>query len=522
MFAISSINGVSDILTDTVLTIFLSLFTIITVFVGVWFIAANINKPKSTNIGKINALGIAWIIIVIGMAIRIAFSLITVGYLGINSTQPHATSGGLVSFYKQIAAILDGDFSGRQFYVLPSYLGAIFGGMLDLVGKFDTGGNIIMRLFIRLPFMLCDAAAALILFKIAKKYANSYVGVGLVALYMLCPVLFFGSSIWGSVLSVLALLLLLSFYFMTQRNFLGLSISYALAILTAREAVFFLPVFGVFYAFYFIKSLRANRDNEEIIPFKKLVMHKELGLMYRLPFYLLASLLLMYVFSLPTLKTEGYSFLSWFSLIYIQPFSDITSFGTNSFSVYNLFGKNNAIIASRVPFWIISLGFLLVATALCYVLYSSKKNRANMVLVGCYVFLTLVIYSLGFSEISLLPVLTLLLLAFILIKDKRILHIFGLLALIIVVNGSVVMMTSGYFANAAISEFATSTGTALLSNSGFGNVINIICSAVAMLTHLYFTLIVLDVSLSNRRMLFSVDNYSFGSSMKSWFEVRNK
>jgi len=166
MFAISSINGVSDILTDTVLTIFLSLFTIITVFVGVWFIAANINKPKSTNIGKINALGIAWIIIVIGMAIRIAFSLITVGYLGINSTQPHATSGGLVSFYKQIAAILDGDFSGRQFYVLPSYLGAIFGGMLDLVGKFDTGGNIIMRLFIRLPFMLCDAAAALILFKI--------------------------------------------------------------------------------------------------------------------------------------------------------------------------------------------------------------------------------------------------------------------------------------------------------------------------------------------------------------------
>lgn len=522
MFALSTINGVSELLTDTVLTIFLSLFTIITVFVGVWFIAANINKPKTTNIGKVNALGVVWIIVFIGMAIRVAFSLIMVGYLGINSTQPNATSGGLISFYKQIGAILDGDFSNRQFYVLPSYIGALFGGILDLVGKFDTGGNIIMRLFIRLPFMLCDAAAALILFNIAKKYINSYVGVGFAALYMLCPVFFFGSSMWGSIMSMLALLMLLSFYFMTQKNFLGLTISYALALLTAKEAVFFLPIFGVFYVYYFIKSLRANRENEEIISFKQHVMHKELGLMYRIPFYLVASLVLMYVISLPTLSKEGYSFASWFNLIYIKPFSDVTSFGMNAFSVYNLFGKNNASIASRVPFWIISLGFMLVATALCYVLYTSKKNRANLALIGCYVFLTLAIYSLGFSELSTLPVLAMLLLTFTLVKDKRIMHIFGILAFIIILNGCTVMMTSGYFANVAIKDFASSSGTALLSKSGFGNIINIICSALAMLMHLYFTLIVLDVSLSNKRMLFSVNDNSFGSAMKSWFAVREK
>ncbi|MCL2675591.1 MAG: hypothetical protein FWE84_03255 [Firmicutes bacterium] len=557
MFILSALDGTIDI-NDIVMLVFLGLVTLICVFIGVWFIAANVNKPDRKTLGKkMRITDAAFAVSGVGFAIRVAFSLATVGYLGIKAAQPHMSERGLLELYTFIHKVFAGTVEPGNIYPLPGYLGIVMGGILKLFGAFDYSivspvGNVWMQVFIRLPYMLCDTVAVMVLFKIAKKYSNGHVALGLSAIYALCPIFFFGSSMWGSHLSILSLLILLSLYFMTQKNFLGLTVAYGLTLLTAIEALYFLPVFAVFYAYHFIRGLKLDREAKKQamraefkggttgkiaqnakkpqdnntpakMTFKECFFDAERGLAYRIPVYIIGSLIVMYLVSLPMLGGAEYNFFTWFAQIYIYPFSRVDFFGINAFKIYNLFGMNNAHIGenvSGVVRGLIGFGFMAIATALVYVMYSSRKNRANMVLIACYVFVTLSVYSMGMSEMSLLPVLAALLLAFALVKDKRILHIFSLLAFVMIINGCAVMVNAGYFTVVSIKEFALGEGSAFLSDSTFGTVMNTVCTVLAVLTHLYFTLVALDVSISNKRLLFAPQNDSFGESVGDWFRLK--
>jgi hypothetical protein len=112
------------------------------------------------------------------------------------------------------------------------------------------------------------------------------------------------------------------------------------------------------------------------------------------------------------------------------------------------------------------------------------------------------------------------LLSFILIKDRRILQVFSFLSLTVLVNSVSVLISAGYLNNASEYLFDSSfyTGTSLL-NVGAGMAVSIVCSVVTVLTHLYSTLILLDLAMSSRRKLLSYNNsVSMAKSFALWMK----
>jgi hypothetical protein len=59
--------------------------------------------------------------------------------------------------------------------------------------------------------------------------------------------------------------------------------------------------------------------------------------------------------------------------------------------------------------------------------------------------------------------------------------------------------------------------------SGFPFVISVSMSVLAILTHMYMTVVVLDVCMSNNRVTLNTNPLiSFGESNKAWLKFRNK
>jgi hypothetical protein len=247
------------------------------------------------------------------------------------------------------------------------------------------------------------------------------------------------------------------------------------------------------------------------------------GLVLRLPIYLVGSLLVMYLLQMPMLVDQNYNFFKWFNLLFIKPFAELHYFSFNALSIYNLFARNNAVMETTFPRIIFSLIFMLIATAVVLVVYTSKKNRVGLVLLGAYIFLTLAVYFMDFSAMSLLPMLGILLLSFIFIKDKRLLQVFTLLSFCMILNACAVIFVSGGFSSPDLVELAGTTGlTSVLADSPFGTTMNVISSIIAILTHLYMTYIVLDITLSQSVKMFNVEGNSFGATMKDWLKSTAK
>lgn len=512
----ATLNGINSMASDLAFLIFFAVFTLIVVAFAVWMISYSVNKEDTKKVGTMSVSSVVWIVIILGFILRFVFSLMITGFRGLDYAA-NITTGGMEELYSEVRQIIQGGLSGSvsfNNYPLPLYIFSIFGGILNLFGAYSVTGNIAMQVMFKLPLALCDAAAAYIIYKIASKYNHSLVGLALAIIYSLCPIFFFTSGIWGSTTSIFALLTLLSLYFMVERKFLGLAISYGLALLTSSDALFLLPIFGVFVVYYFIKSIKANRN--VMMSFSERFNDNELGLVFRLPLYLVCSIIVLYLVNLPLL--ESANFFGWFNGLFIKPFTKLDYFSYNSLSIYNLFGKNGAGIAGSFPIWIFSVLFLAISLALVLVIYLSKKNRANLVLISTYLMITLSIYFMDFSELNLVPVLAALLLAYAVVKDKRILKIFCVFALITFVNASAVMISGGFLNSLPYSAFNNSGITTLLSGENtFGLVINLTCSVIAILTHLYTTAVVLDVALGENRRLFNYRGDSFGSAMTEWF-----
>ena len=72
-----------------------------------------------------------------------------------------------------------------------------------------------------------------------------------------------------------------------------------------------------------------------------------------------------------------------------------------------------------------------------------------------------------------------------------------------------------------ISSAVGYTGSEILS--GGISAVNIVCSALAVLTHLYATVVLLDISMSNKRKVLPYDsNIGFGRAMAEFFSIKKK
>lgn len=124
----------------------------------------------------------------------------------------------------------------------------VFGGaawFYKLLSPEFTSGTTLYRIVIKLPFIFADLGMALALFFVVKKLRSERAGLLAALLFVLHPVAWFDSAVWGqsdilfSLLSFLAVVLLAK-----ERFWIGGALV-ALALLTKVQAVIFLPIIGL-------------------------------------------------------------------------------------------------------------------------------------------------------------------------------------------------------------------------------------------------------------------------------------
>ncbi len=496
-------------LSSILYTVFFTVLTVVAIIAfAVLFVKFSqpITQDENTEVAvkPINAGGMLAIIIVIGLLLRLVFTFVVRGERGlfneISSFIAYVNQNGFISDYYSA-------FSVGNVYPL-NYLMFSFTGLLSNAFGVSVISEI-MPLFTKLPSILFDLGTAIVLFIATKKYTNEKCALIVSAFYCVFPVSVFASSVWGSTLSILAFFLVLCGAFIANKNVVGAIIAYSLALLTSSTAIYVFPVIAVYVIYTLVKACVYVHKNKPMT-LKNVISCSSASAVFTVPLTIVLSIAVCYLITLPSIiGSIGANFFTYIYTFYLSPIVKIRFFGTNSLGIFNVFTRNGAVLDSSFPIIIFSILFALIITGVVLLTYLSKRNRANLIYTIAYALLTLSVYFVGFSELSLVSILPIMILAFVLIRDKRILQVTLLLFTAVIFNASFTFIKGNYFnADASIIEINT-----LLKSGGY-MAVNIICSCIAVICHVYATLILLDVSLSGKRKL-------FGDSAKTSDVIKN-
>ncbi len=144
-----------------------------------------------------------------------------------------AYDGGLYSFYT------NGIFSDYP----PGYIYILYiVGFINHIFGFNTAG---MYFVLKIPAMLCDILCAALLLKTVDK--NKAHATLCAALLLFNPAILINSAVWGQVDSVFTIFVLLTMYFIYNKQLYPAYFAFAAAVFIKPQALFYIPV--VFYAF---------------------------------------------------------------------------------------------------------------------------------------------------------------------------------------------------------------------------------------------------------------------------------
>ncbi|MBR2988867.1 MAG: hypothetical protein IKC64_03990, partial [Clostridia bacterium] len=157
-------------------------------------------------------------------------------------------------------------------------------------------------------------------------------------------------------------------------------------------------------------------------------------------------------------------------------------------------------VGSEFPVVLFIVLFCLIIVGIVSVIYFSKRNTASVCLIVTYVLYTVVTYYIGINLTDIVPVCALLLLSYILTQDKRILASFGLTSLATTMLAFVAMDNAGCLNMNPINTFYK---TVFQIVDGAGVVFLIIATVISIISHIYTSFTVLDITISNKRKLLS-------------------
>lgn len=498
-FIFASLSTVSNNSLDVLFVVMFALLTIVILLLGVGLLSKFVSKPKVETVSAVqsskvtiqstpfNYKAILLVVLAIGFLIRILFVMTIKGARedinNIFNIMLVSSKSGMSVYYSNSPAV-----TNPILIYIYSFMG-LFTKMFSL-----SSDSFAMQVLSKLPLIISDIILAIVLYKIAKKYINEYVAVIIAGLVCIFPPFILVSSVWGSVLSIAMLLLVISAYFIVTKNMIGLFITYSLATLTHKDALFIFPIIAVYVVYNFIKAIKYAKANK-LSSFSDIMANKNSKNAILIPILFILSMLVMYLISLPIVHSSYYSFFTWFNNMFFKPLTTNQYFGYNALNIYNLFSRNGIEFQSGAVSNVFLIIFALIITLVVLVVYISRKNRATLVLLTAYVIMTLSVFYIGFKELDNILTVGLLLLSFVLIRDKRILKVLFFLSIALILNASFVLANAGYLNNLTDDKF---TLGATLLTSGAGLAISIVSSVIAILSEIYFTLVVLDIGLGNK------------------------
>ncbi len=194
------------------------------------------------------------IITLVGLFLRLFLAMLPGFQIDVNDWFAWATrlnQVGLSNFYNpQVFS----DYTPGFLYILGA-LGFIR-NLLHLDGK-------LFYLLLKIPAILSETVLGVIIYKEVNKHTSKLYSSLAAAFILFNPALIFNSSVWGQIDSILALLLYLAIYYLSNRKLIIASIMLAAAFLIKPQAIAIFPVFLIF----FIKKFSVKNFLKLIIPF---------------------------------------------------------------------------------------------------------------------------------------------------------------------------------------------------------------------------------------------------------------
>ncbi len=510
-FIVSAANTNSFTI-GTVLTVTFMLLAVAGIFAVVCLAArySGTEKARAVSVGGMNPLYVLGIVGIIGLVARLLFVFIINGY-GPDYSASYAVANSV--------RVNSGFGTYTENYLgtgpLLGYIYAAFGGMGIALNL--SKDALWMQFFIKLPYILADIAAFALLYYAVSKYVNRYVGLAVSSVYFLSPVFFMTSSVWGSPVSLYALALLLIGYFLLSKNAFGMVCATAAGLLLDVSFVFVAVIVAAYLLYLLtvaiIETVKTRPSLDTI------ARDATLSNVYYIPICLLLGFMGIYLISLPAYYPDGVGTIgAVYKELFVSPLDFNSSdsafmyFSRNGLGIFTLFVQNNQLIGNRFPKLLYSGIILALALAFMLLMFLSKRNRANLLLVLSFVWTTVSVYFVGSTELSIVPALLLLLLAFSVIKDKRLLHVFAILSLTVTLNAMLVMFGGEQFGMSLVAD------RFLMNEDGLLNIFSILLSVITVLAHLFFAVVTIDVSLTKHRVVFSTgEDSGIGECIRNWY-----
>jgi dolichyl-phosphate-mannose-protein mannosyltransferase len=315
-------------------------------------------------------------------------------------TQGHSTD---ISCFKAWALRL-AEVGGHNFYQ-PGYFADYPPGYMVVLYLLGTAAKLLritgtpfFALLLKLIPILADIIIGLIIYRTAQKTMPEKNSAIPMLLFAFSPAIIINSALWGQIDSFFSLFILLSLLCVYNENYIPGAALYALSALIKPQAFIIAPIYLAVY-------LRT----------------KSLKLIIKSAAAAAATVLIV---SLPF--TRGFDF-TWLADKYIKTLSSYPYATVNAYNIYALMGYNWKSITAKLAIFPVSVwSNLVIAAVASGSIWLCLKVKKRDIVFYCAYLAVATLFTLGakMHERYLYPALILLLLTYILNRDKRFLFLF--------------------------------------------------------------------------------------------------
>lgn len=321
--------------------------------------------------------------------------------------------------------------------------------VLAVIGKIGNTSafSSYFNLLLKLPSIFADIITSILIYRLARKQLSRSMGTILAAVYLFNPAVLVNSSVWGQVDSFFTMILVLGIYMLAEGKVGVSGVFFTAAVLMKPQGIIFLPIL-------FFELVRLKNVKE----FVKTA---------------LVSLITAVLIALPFMLTNG---VTWIFKLYSGTVGEYPYASVNAFNFFSLIGKNYAKDTGTIlgiSYHNLGMAAIVLVTILTFAIYIKGNNKklapaaALIEIAGVFTFAS------SMHERYLFPAVALSILAYIYLKDKRI------LALII-----------GF----SITVFSNTYSVLLQSSRSSNSPVAIVISALNILLFVYSTKVIIDVS----------------------------
>ncbi len=293
-----------------------------------------------------------------------------------------AYENGLSEFYSSEAFT---DYPPGFIYVLW-IIGAIF-SMCKI--PYMSGPCLLL---LKLPAILCDIVAGVLIYRLAKKDADEGRATFFTALYLLNPAIFLNSALWGQVDAVFTLCLLLMCLFLTEGKTIPAYIVFGIGVLLKPQILVFTPVliYGIM-DHVILKSFSWRKFFHNLFSGLSVIF---------------CMILVCIPFELGQVISQYTSTLGSYPYIAVNAFNFWGLFGLNWVS------QDNKLLFLTYGQWgtVIIIAITLLSA---FFFFKNRRNPARYFTVAAFLIISMFLFSVRMHERYLFPALALLLFAYI-------------------------------------------------------------------------------------------------------------